>query len=382
MPQSLATSLRACEVVVCCGAGGVGKTTLSAALGIRMAADEDMRVLVLTVDPARRLATALGMEEIGDEPVRVPPARLRRAGLPLRGELSAAMLDAKSAWDRVVHRYAPSEEVAARILRNRFYQGISESFIGSHEYMVMETLYDLHASHEFDCVVVDTPPSRSALDFLEAPANLADFIGGRLISLLAGGSRIGFGALNLAARPVMSIADRLLGADVLHELAQFASDLQELYGGIEKRSRQVGRLMRSDAVGFVVITTLEQQAFTEAEFFASRLRASSMPLRAIIVNRVLPDVFEDESAQRFAVALTEEDALPPWLGRQLGERVSAATANHLGESFLAYNRLARRDAQQRARLARMGRVPVATVPLHGETESEIQGLVRIASELG
>ena len=382
MPAAVGSALHGLEVVVCCGAGGVGKTTISAALGIRMAASEDLRILVLTVDPARRLATALGMDEIGDEPVTVAPARLRRAGMPLRGEVYAAMLDAKSAWDRVVRRYAPSEEVAARILRNRFYQGISESFVGSHEYMVMETLYDLHASREYDCVIVDTPPSRSALDFLEAPANLADFVGGRLISLLAGGSRLGFGALNLAARPVMSIADRLLGADVLHELAQFASDLQELYGGIEKRSRQVGRLMRTDAVGFVVITTLEQQAFAEAEFFASRLRASSMPLRAIVVNRVLPRVFEDDAAQRFAVSLAEEDALPPWLGRQLGERVSAATAHRLGESYLAYNRLARRDAQQRERLGRMGRVPVATVPLHGETENELQGLVRIASELG
>ncbi|HSR26117.1 MAG TPA: ArsA-related P-loop ATPase, partial [Candidatus Eisenbacteria bacterium] len=156
------------RLVVCCGSGGVGKTTVSAALGMAVAAARDTRVLVLTIDPARRLATALGLTSIGTRPVPIAPRRLRDAGLTARGELSAAMLDAKSEWDRLVERHAPSPEVRDRILANRFYRGISTAFAGSQEYAALDAVYDLLASGDYGCIVVDTPPSRSALDFLEA----------------------------------------------------------------------------------------------------------------------------------------------------------------------------------------------------------------------
>lgn len=381
MSGELTAAVKHLDVVICCGSGGVGKTTISAATGLALAARADKRVLVLTVDPARRLATALGLGAIGDDPVVVSGARLRHAGLPLRGEVLAAQLDAKSAWDRMIRRYASSDEVAQRILANRFYQGISEAFVGSHEYMVMEALYELHAAHEYDTVVIDTPPSRNALDLLEAPENLTDFVGGKLLSWLAGGSRVGFRALNLAARPIMAMADRLLGAEVLDELAEFIGDIQQMYGGVQRRARDVSRLLHSPAVGFVVVSSLEQRPFHEAEYFAARLRERRLPLRGIVLNRVLPEPFEGAAAARLATEMVEDEELADWLTGELGLNVSRKSLAAMGQGFLAYHRLAREGAQQRARLSNLGRVPVATVPLIAEHVSALEALVRIAQAL-
>jgi len=281
LPAGLGEPLSALDVVICCGSGGVGKTTVSAALGMAIAAAADKRVLVLTVDPARRLATALGIRGIGAEPVRIPKARLRHAGLTLSGDLEAAMLDQKQAWDRMIERYSPDHATAERILRNPLYQRITDSFVGSHEYAAMESLYELHQAREYDCIVVDTPPSRNALDFLEAPTRLTDYVGARLLSLLAGPSRIGVRALNFAATPFLRLADRLLGAEVLAEVSDFVRELQSIYGGVQGRARSVYRLLRSPQTGFVVVTTLEHAPLAEAEFFCTKLHEFAMPLRAI-----------------------------------------------------------------------------------------------------
>ena len=210
-PAGIVEQLGGLEVVVCAGSGGVGKTTVSAALGLAMVAELDRRVLVLTVDPARRLATALGLGRMGAEPVPVTAARLRKAGIQPKGELVAAMLDMKSAWDLMVERHSPTRESAERILANRFYQGISNAFVGSQDWMAMETLYELHAGREYDTVVIDTPPSRNALDFLEAPNRLSDFVGARLLSWLAGPSRLGWRAINVAAAPFARMAGDMPG---------------------------------------------------------------------------------------------------------------------------------------------------------------------------
>jgi anion-transporting ArsA/GET3 family ATPase len=369
------------DVIVCCGSGGVGKTTVSAAIAMSLAAAHDKRVLVLTVDPARRLATALGLKGIGSEPVTVSRARLRRAGLPARGEVVAAMLDMKSAWDRVIERYAPDRRTAQRILANRFYQRISDAFVGSQEYAAMETLYELHEAGEYDCLVVDTPPSRNALDFLEAPSRLSDYVGANLLAWLAGPSRIGFRALNFAAGPFLRIADRLLGGDVLADLAEFVRELQQIYGGVQRRARDVYRLLRSPAVGFVVVTTLEPAPFAEAEFFARKLRDFSMPLRALVVNRVLPDALRDASARAAASTLLENPAAVTRLSTELETRISRETAGAVASTFMLFHDLAQRDARQLARLERLGDVPTARIPLFTDDVSELEGLVRIAGLL-
>jgi anion-transporting ArsA/GET3 family ATPase len=379
--QGLAGLVGGLEVVVCCGSGGVGKTTVSAALAAAIAATSDRRVMVLTIDPARRLATALGMSGIGADPVAVPAARFRETGLPLRGELVAAMLDQKSVWDRMVERHAPTRQVARRILNNRFYQGISDAFVGSHEYAAMEALYELHEASEYDCLVVDTPPSRSALDFLEAPERLSDFVGARLLSWLARPSRLGFHAMNLAATPLLHIADRLLGSELLGELGDFVADLQTLYGGVQQRARAVSRLLRSSRVGFVVVTTLEPAAFAEAEHFVAKLEELSMPLRAVVVNRVLPGFLTDEAAIRAAEVLADHRGALA-LGRALDVAVDPVAAASLGRSHRLLAELAQREARQLTRLARLVDVPAVQVPLITGPVSDLEGLVRVAAALG
>ena len=378
---AVADALGGLEVVICCGSGGVGKTTISASIAMSLAAAHDKRVLVLTVDPARRLATALGLKGLGAEPVTVSRTRLRRAGLPARGEVVAAMLDMKSAWDRMIERYSPDSRTAQRILSNRFYQRISDAFIGSQEYAAMEALYELHEAGEYDCLVIDTPPSRNALDFLEAPSRLSDYVGSTLLSFLAGSSRLGFRAMNFAATPFLRLADRLLGAEVLAEVADFVRQLQQLYGGVQRRARDVYRLLRSPAVGFVVVTTLEPSPFSEAEFFVEKLRDFSMPLRALVVNRVLPDSLRDPSAIAAATTLTEDAGIAAWLSKALGVGVTRETARAAGERYLLFSSLAQRDARQLANVERLGDVPVARIPLFTDDVSELEGLVRIAGLL-
>ena len=437
--QRLAEVLGGLDVVICCGSGGVGKTTVSAALAAAIASTAERRVMVLTIDPARRLASALGMTGIGADPVTVSASRLRQAGLPLRGELVAAMLDQKSVWDRMVERYAPNRHVAERILDNRFYQGISDSFVGSHEYAAMEALYELHEEGEYDCLIVDTPPSRSAIDFLEAPERISDFVGARLLSWLAhpsragfhamnfaaapllhiadrllGGEvlgelgdfvgdlqtlydgvqrraravgrllrspRVGFHAMNFAAAPLLHIADRLLGGEVLGELGAFVGDLQTLYEGVQRRARVVGRLLRSPRVGFVVVTTLEPAAFAEAEHFASKLRELAMPLRGIVVNRVLPGFLADEAAIRAADVLADDHRGIQALGRAIGAPVDAAAAAALGRSYRLFFELAQREARQLARLERLADVVAVQVPLITAPVSALEGLVQVAAAL-
>jgi anion-transporting ArsA/GET3 family ATPase len=379
--ETLAGRLEDVGVIVCCGSGGVGKTTISAALGIAMAQRSDRRVLVLTVDPARRLATALGMRDIGTEPVKVSRARLRKAGINVEGEMFAAMLDMKSTFDRMVTRLAPSRRDAQRILNNRFYQGISDSFIGSHEYMAMEALYELHEGGEYDTLIIDTPPSRNALDFLEAPNRLIDFVGTKLLSWLAGPTRFGMRAANFAAGPFLHMADRLLGADVLSEVAEFVADLQKIYGGVQQRARDVYKLLRSSDVGFVVVTTLEPAPFAEAEYFCSRLREYRMPLRGVVANRTLPDSLRDRIALATARALADDDKLPGWLSRTLGHRVPPDALHLLGERWLEFHAIAERDARQLSRLERLGGAQAVRIPLFSEDASELEGLARIAALL-
>jgi anion-transporting ArsA/GET3 family ATPase len=378
----LGAKLGSLDVVICCGSGGVGKTTVSAALGIAIAAAEDKRVLVLTVDPARRLATALGIQGIGADPVRIPKARLKRAGITINGELEAAMLDMKQAWDRMIERYSPDRATTQRILRNPLYQRITDSFVGSHEYAAMEALYELHDAGEYDCLVVDTPPSRNALDFLEAPTRLTDYVGSRLLSLLSTSpSRFGFRAMNFATAPFLRLADRLLGAEVLAEVAEFVRLLQLLYDGIQERARSVSKLLRSNRTGFVVVTTLEQGPFSEAEFFCSKLHEYKMPLRALVVNRVLPDVFRNQGGVAAATTLVEDTKIAGRLSDDLGIRVTPDTARFVGQTFLARNALAQRETRQLAKLGRLGDVPVVRVPLFSEEVTELEGLVRIAKVL-
>jgi anion-transporting ArsA/GET3 family ATPase len=269
------------HVIVCTGAGGVGKTTTAAALGIE-AARRGRRTIVLTIDPARRLAQSLGLSQLDTSP---------RAVRGVEG-LDAMMLDMKRTFDEIVERHASSRARAERILANRFYQQMSASLAGTQEYMAMEKLYDLHETGHYDCIVIDTPPTRNALDFLDAPKRLTDFLEGRFLKMflspgLAAG-RFATRAVGLGTGLFMRAASRITGATVLEDLAEFFQSFEGMYEGFKDRAQAVYRLLQDSGSAFVVVSSPEPPALREADYFLKRLARDGMPTAGVVVNRVTP----------------------------------------------------------------------------------------------
>jgi anion-transporting ArsA/GET3 family ATPase len=268
-------------VIVCTGSGGVGKTTTAAALAVA-AARRNRRTLVLTIDPARRLAQSLGLRELGDEPHPVAEV----------DGLDAMTLDMKRTFDTVIDRHALDRQRAERIKTNRFYTQLSDSLAGTQEYMAMEKLYELHATGGYDCLVVDTPPTRSALDFLDAPKRLTDFLEGRFLKLflspgISAGRTIGRVAA-LGSELFLKVASRITGADVLEDLGEFFVSFEGMYEGFKNRAQAVYRLLGSHTCAFVVVTSPETPALREARYFLQRLAQDGMPTAGLVVNRTTP----------------------------------------------------------------------------------------------
>ncbi len=279
------------------------------------------KVLVLTIDPARRLATALGLEGLGNRAVRVAPEMLKAAGVDARGELWAAMLDTKQSWDELVLRHAPDEETAYRILDNRLYTNLTARFVQSHDYIAMERLFEIHASGEYDLIVIDTPPTRNAIDFLDAPARMADFFGGRLLRWLTlpyrVGGRRGTRIINVASRPFYQMADRILGSKFLQDIAEFFLNFQSMYDGFVTRAKAVERLLHDKRTTFAVVTTLEAAPLHEAERFCQTLIDRDFHLGALILNKTLPDSLRDPAGAAAATACIDDagpiSPTPSWV---------------------------------------------------------------------
>ena len=277
---------RATRVIVCCGSGGVGKTTTAAALALRAAA-RGRRVVVLTIDPAKRLAQSMGLEELDNEPRAVPGAIAGDSG----GELQAMMLDMRRTFDEMVLGHATPDRAQA-IFDNPFYQTISTSFSGTQEYMAMEKLGQLAATGRWDLIIVDTPPSRSALDFLDAPQRLSSFLDGRMIRLLSAPARAGGSALrklvgstfNLFAKAVSTI----LGGQMLADASAFVQAFDTLFGGFQERANATYQLLRAPGTAFVVVAAPEPDALREASYFVERLGTEKMPLAGMVLNRTHP----------------------------------------------------------------------------------------------
>jgi anion-transporting ArsA/GET3 family ATPase len=284
------------EIIVCAGAGGVGKTTTAAAIAMQAAAD-GKRTAVLTIDPARRLASSLGLKRLTNEPTPVGARKFSSAGVEMKGELHALMLDTKTTFDEVVLRYAPSREQAERIISNRFYRNISSTLSGTQEYMAMEKLYELHADGGYDLIVIDTPPTRNALDFLDAPRRLTDFFESRVLRwFLLPYMKAGGGIMrvaNLAATTFLRIVKRIIGGDVLEDTAEFFANLEGMYDGFKERAGEVAALLKSDVTSFIVVTSPSSDSVDEATFFAARLNESGLPFGALVVNRVHPRFGDD-----------------------------------------------------------------------------------------
>ena len=389
--------LAAKEIVIACGPGGVGKTTTAAAAAVMAAVQQGGKVLVLTVDPAKRLADALGLEGIGNAERRVPDEAFRSAGLKPRGELWAAMLDTKESWDDLIRRHAPDPQTRDEILANPLYQNISGRFVQSHDYIAMERLYEIHSEGDYDLIVVDTPPTRNALDFLDAPQRLADFFSSRLLRWLIVPYRSKL--VNAATKPFYQIADRILGTQFLADISEFFILFQSMYDGFVDRAEAVGRLLSDRRTTFMVVSTLEAVPLREAEFFAHELTDRHLHLGAIVLNKVLPGYLRDPGAAAVAEAMKER---APELAADLASSALASSApassadpgdavlsdqDNLGrvlgevaESFLNFRLVAIREGEERAHLATAPEV-LATVPFFDTDIYDLAGLVRLGEQI-
>ena len=362
------------EIIVCAGSGGVGKTTTAAAIALR-AAGEGKRAAVVTIDPARRLASSLGLKELGNEPVKVNRRKFTAAGLRAPdGELHAMMLDTKTTFDEVILRYAPTREQARRIIANRFYRNISGSLSGTQEYMAMEKLYELYSQGGYDLIVIDTPPTRNALDFLDAPRRLTDFFESRVLRwFLLPYMKAGGGVMriaNVAAITFLRVVKRIVGAEVLEDTAEFFANLEGMYEGFKQRARDVAALLQSDATSFVVVTSPAEESVAEATFFASRLNEAGLPFGALVVNRVHPKLGDGIGAKPRQLAKLRK-------GGEVARLVAKLVENEA--AFMRVVELEERNLKGLAR--KIPRHRWVTVP-YLETEAvDFVGLARIADEL-
>ncbi|MDQ6840737.1 MAG: AAA family ATPase [Actinomycetota bacterium] len=388
--MSIESLLASKEIVVICGSGGVGKTTTAAATAAMAAVRHGGKVLVVTVDPARRLAGALGLKGFGNEARRVPASAFSDIGVKPRGEMWAAMLDTKQSWDALVRRHAPDESTKRRILENPLYQNISGRFVQSHDYIAMERLYELHSEGTYDLIIVDTPPTRNAVDFIEAPERMAEFFQSRLLKILIVPYRSRL--VNMASRPFYQIADRILGSQFLADIAEFFILFQTMYSGFVTRAQAVERLLHDRRTTFMVVSTLEAAAFREAEFFIDVLSAKKFHLGALVLNKVLPEYLLDSDADQRAEQLarragaiaagTEKAAGDATLSDLVGsepdqvERVLA----EIGHNFVNFSLVARREAEQRAELAQAPDVVATAAELDSDI-ADLAGLLRLGEQI-
>ncbi|QKV94052.1 ArsA family ATPase [Streptomyces sp. NA02950] len=287
------------RIVVCCGSGGVGKTTTAAALGVR-AAERGRKVVVLTIDPARRLAQSMGIDALDNIPRKVAGV-----GAENGGELHAMMLDMKRTFDEFVEAHADPERARA-ILANPFYQSLSAGFAGTQEYMAMEKLGQLRARDEWDLIIVDTPPSRSALDFLDAPKRLGSFLDGKFIRVLMApakvGGRAGMKFLNVGVSMMTGTVSKVLGGQLMRDVQTFAAAMDTMFGGFRTRAEATYRLLQAPGTAFLVVAAPERDALREAAYFVERLAADRMPLAGLVLNRVHGSGAEQLSAERALAA--------------------------------------------------------------------------------
>ena len=360
---------RRTRIIVCCGSGGVGKTTTAAAVGLR-AAERGRHVVVLTVDPARRLAQSMGLTSLDNTP-RLVEGLGRGEG----GSLHAMMLDMKRTFDEIVEAHADPDR-AAQILANPFYQSLSSSFAGTQEYMAMEKLGQLRRADEWDLIVVDTPPSRSALDFLDAPQRLARFLDGRLLRLLTAPAKIGGRAylrvLNAGFGMVTGVLTKILGAQVLRDMQTFVTALDTMFGGFRERADYTYQLLRAPGTAFLVVAAPEPDALREASYFVERLAQERMPLAGLLLNRV-----QQSPAARLSAAGSQAAA----------ESLQVTGAHPLAVAALRLHaeRMQQVSAQQRLAkhfTAAHPVVPIAEIPAQPEDVHDLAGLRAIGQAFG
>jgi len=363
------------DICICAGSGGVGKTTTSAAIATGMAA-RGLRVCVLTIDPAKRLADSLGLRELGNEAERVDPALFEQQGVEMKGELWAMMLDAKATFDELVARQAPDEESRDRVLDNRIYQQISSALAGSQEYMAMEKLFELHTSGRFDLLVLDTPPTRNALDFLDAPKRLTQFIEGRSLRVFMKPTGLAARVAGRGASVALGVLKRIVGFDLLADLAEFFNAFSGMVDGFQARAKRVNSLLADPHTCFLVVCGPQGEPIDEAVYFHRKLVEAKLPFGGVIVNKVhypaerLRGDGEADLETALAEKLAAGDGLDDETARDLAARVA--------ENFADYQALAERDARNIEHLAAELRTSATIrVPYLDEDVHDLGGLAEI-----
>src|SRR3954454_4189191 len=350
MLTSVEPLLEGKRMVICAGSGGVGKTTTAAAVALGLAS-RGLKVAVVTIDPARRLANALGLSELSNEPTRVKA--------DVEGELWAMMLDAKRTFDQLIERLAPDERTRDEVFENRIYQQLSTAVAGSQEFTAIAKLYELDPSGAFDVLVLDTPPARNALDFLDAPGRLTRFFQGRAIRMFLRPA----GFFGRGTGLVFGVLRRITGVDLLRDLSAFFHALSGMIDGFTERARRVGALLEDPATTFLIVAAPRHDPVEEAIFFHRKLREAGMPFRGLVVNRVHeppPDALPEDVAAA--------------LGPTLTARVGAATAQ--------LTALAARDAANlERRRSPFGAPPPLVVPELADDVHDLEGLERVRSPL-
>ncbi len=366
--NTFAAIIDSASVVVCCGPGGVGKTTTSAAIGID-AARRGRRVVVVTIDPARRLADALGLPGgLTGEPQRLPSEPQAGEGEG-DGEVWAMMLDTPAMFERIVRRYAATADQANRIVANRFYRNMSGALSGTQEYMASEALHELHDDERFDLVIVDTPPSRNALDFLEAPGVLTRFLDHPVFKLLMMPTRTGFKVLSVATQPLLRAIGRVVGSDVLADAVAFFQAFAGMEAGFRQRAETVTRLLHDDNTKFVLVASPNHETIDEAMWFAKQLKQQGFDFAATIVNRVHPRFGDGTSADAIKRALTA------------GNRGDDALAS-IWQNLAELRAIANSERQQLTPLIeRLGAGVVVEVPLLSTDVHDQQALSLLATHL-
>jgi anion-transporting ArsA/GET3 family ATPase len=355
------------RVCICLGAGGVGKTTTSAALALGLAV-RGQKVAVVTIDPAARLAAALGLERLSGEPSAIEPSLLAEQGIECKGELWAMMLDTKGTFDEIVTRLAPGEREREEILANPIYRELSSAVAGSQELSAIAKLYELRHERDFDVIVLDTPPSRNAVDFLEAPTRLLGFLEGRALKVFLSPGGLAARVFGRSTGIVFAIFARVTGVDMLSDLSTFFRSLSGILEGFGERTRGVAKLLRDPATTFMIVTSPEPEPAREAVFLAERLSATDMSRGALIVNRVHFGGLGDHSVEQVQALLTDD----------LGERLATRVASNLAD----FDVLVQRDRDTVDRLSRELQEPhPILVPHLDEDVRDLAGLARLTEHL-
>ncbi|HEY2600637.1 MAG TPA: ArsA-related P-loop ATPase [Thermoleophilaceae bacterium] len=352
--MSVARMIDRKEIVICAGAGGVGKTTTAAAIALGMAA-RGLKVGVLTIDPARRLANSLGLPELANVEHRVE-------GIPGHGELWAMHLDPKRTFDELIEKHASDERTRDAVLTNRIYQELSNAVAGSQEYMAMEKLYELYQEERYDLLVLDTPPTRNALDFLDAPERLSRFVDSRSLQLFMGPGKLGLKVFGRGTGMVFSVLKRVTGVDLLQDLSEFFASFGDMAEGFRERAVRTSELLADRRTTFLLVTSPRSAAIDEAIFFHRRLRERELPFGGAVVNRMSPLAVETEPV--------DEAELEELLGRELG--------SHVSDNLHDYEAMATRDRENVARLASQlgGALPIL-VPHLDDDVHDIGGLTEM-----